>query len=116
MSKLQKEDKTKLERYVGEPELHAKVDVTALALARPTDDNAIIQMFTDAILFGRAYAEIINASDGISLKALDPRYIRERRSRRGKLLGYVQFLTFPLVTFKPEQLLAFRLGDGLKLC
>ena len=114
MNKLQREDNRKLQRYQEEPEVHAKIDFLALQITRPKHENPLLQMVTDAILFGRAYAEIVYMEDGIELKALDPRYIRERR-RRGKLLGYVQFLTFPLVTFKPEQIFAYRLGDGLNL-
>jgi hypothetical protein len=116
MSTLADEDNIRRQNYSQDPIVHANVEQNSLALSRALHPNVIVQMTLDAVLYGRAYAEIVRTSDGVDLHPLDPRYIRERKDpETGKLLGYVQFLTFPLVTLKPEDVFAFHIGNGVQV-
>jgi len=109
MSKVKDNDETRYQRYLTDPDFHSLTSIGGLHLKRALNTNVISQMVLDVALYGKAYAEIIHTADGVELKPLDPRYIRERRKGH-KLLGYVQFINFPLATFKPKEIFAFKAG------
>lgn len=81
------------------------------------DEQNILQTLrviaTDMLVFGNAYLEICRDEDTgqVSwLKPLDPVHMRVRRDAYGNVLGYIQLLTMPPVTFTAQDIVHFRWG------
>jgi hypothetical protein len=81
------------------------------------DEHNVLQdlriVATDMLVFGNAFLEICRDEQTGTvewLKPLDPVHMRVRRDAYGNVLGYIQLLTFPPVTFASTDIVHFRWG------
>jgi hypothetical protein len=83
------------------------------------DEHNILQTLrivaTDMLVFGGGFFEICGRAEALEpeawwLKCLDPVNMRVRRDAYGQVLGYVQLLTMPPVTFTAQEISHIRWG------